>query len=184
MRWEAPGIRQSHLSKPCLPRTHKPPSLHLLVYSQTLPKCQGRDLGDSANSSPRLEQRIRKGERARKNETVGREQALNGTVCKSHLNWRLFCNVLFFLGICEGEGTGRWGGKLFPKVLNSGINSIAAVATGNRSPGIAATQGHSETFCKAHVTNNPFLLLECFGPFRLISQAFQPTGERLLRSRR
>lgn len=27
---------------------------------------------------------------------------LNGTVCKTHLNWRLFCNVLFFLGICKG----------------------------------------------------------------------------------
>lgn len=51
-----------------------------------------------------------------------RERGLNGTVCKTHLNWRLFCNVLFFLGICEEEGQEREEVRSFPKVLNSGIN--------------------------------------------------------------
>ena len=66
----------------------------------------------------------REREGGRKTETEGRERewALNGTVCKTHLNWRLFCNVLFFLGI--GEGGRQEGGevRLFPKVLNSRIN--------------------------------------------------------------
>lgn len=51
-----------------------------------------------------------------------RKWGLNGTVCKTHLNWRLFCNVLFFLGICEGEGQEAGEVRLFPKVLNSRIN--------------------------------------------------------------
>lgn len=51
-----------------------------------------------------------------------RKWGLNGTVCKTHLNWRLFCNVLFFLGICEGEGQEGEEVRLFPKVLNSRIN--------------------------------------------------------------
>lgn len=109
-----------------------PPLHNASVHqSPTLPKCQGRDLGDSANSTLRLVGRGHKqrAERERRERDVegegGRErwrQRVNGTVCKTHLNWRLFCNVLFFLGICEGEGQESKEVRLFPKVLNSGIN--------------------------------------------------------------
>lgn len=47
---------------------------------------------------------------------------MNGTVCKTHLNWRLFCNVLFFLGICKGGGQDGGEVGLFPKVMNRRIN--------------------------------------------------------------
>lgn len=105
-----PRGSDSHIPQSPVYQGHTcPPSLPLLSasvhQSLTLPKCQGRDLGDSANSTPRLvgrghKQRAEKGEKG----TEGREWGLNGTVWKTHLNWRLFCNVLFFLGICEGEG--------------------------------------------------------------------------------
>lgn len=116
-------VYQGHTCPPPLPLPSA--SVH---QSLTLPKCQGRDLGDSANSTPRLvgrghKQRAEKGEKGRELERQkGREWGLNGTVWKTHLNWRLFCDVLFFLGICEGEG--QEGGEvwLFPKVLNSRIN--------------------------------------------------------------
>ena len=67
-----PGIRQSHPTKPCLPRTHiQPPLLPTSPFtkSPTLPKCQGRDLGDSANSALRL---VGRGHKQRAERGVGR----------------------------------------------------------------------------------------------------------------
>lgn len=126
-----PGIRQSHPTKPCLPRTYIPPPSHFsppqnvpVHQGPTLRMCQGRDLWDSANSAPRL---VGWGHKQRAEGGViwrdwDREGRLNGTVCKTHLNWRLFCYVLFFLGTCKGDGQEGGEVQFFPKVMNSRIN--------------------------------------------------------------
>lgn len=119
-----------------------------------------------------------------------RKGGLNGTVCRSRPNWRLFCNFLFVpLGICEA-GRAEKGGERRPfsqRHQQTGLTRRAKLNSGPRTlepdprvslPYKATSRPFSLDFffppSLSHVTNNQSPLWQLAGPFRLISQAFQP----------
>lgn len=133
MKGEAPGDQTVTSHKALFTKdTHS--LLHPLNasvhQSPTLPKCQGRDLGDSVNSTPRLvgrghKQRAERGEKGREVERLRLRGEKSG-------DWMVQYVRPILIGDCSAMSCFSWesvrggqeGGevRLFPKVLNSGIN--------------------------------------------------------------
>lgn len=126
-------VYQGHTCPPSLPLPNA--SVH---QSLTLPKCQGRDLGDSANSTPRLvgrghKQRAEKGEKGREVERL-RERGESG-------NWMVQYAKPILIGDCSAMScfsweyvkrrdrrVGRYG--CFPRSWTAGLTTGAKLNSG------------------------------------------------------
>lgn len=143
MKGEAPGDQTVTSHKALFTKdTHAPPSLPLpnasVHQSLTLPKCQGRDLGDSVNSTPRLvgwghKQRAEKEEKGREVERL-RQRGESG-------DWMVQYAKPILIGDCSAMScfsweyvkgrdrrVGRYG--CFPRSWTAGLTTGAKLNSG------------------------------------------------------
>jgi len=165
MRTEAPGIRQSPLTKQCLPRTHTSPSRlsppggilsrNNPVYLRLLPMSARPQTKKAVlipapgslalvTNTPHTYRPVR---------LSGRGTLSPSTVQKNPLNWSLFCGILFAWEWeeegCRGKGAFSQGFQ--QQGLGRGLKLNRVVSDiGNGSQGIPPHKAEAKTAEKQH----------------------------------